>query len=250
LYNNELSHSPKMKTKTITSAFAIVFATVSSALGGSTTYNLTSQFSTTSNPNGVWSYDENNVVLTQTQQNSAFSGWGNISDFDSSIDVVTSPIGGFDSQVGDIVMHAPSTPYGGPSAYMDINWTSPANGVISITGSAWDDQFDVGRDANWWLSVGGTTIASRGSVYGLQRSDPGAQFSNNVLPTDSLTDIDVTAGEVVEIAVAADTYYGHFVGVQEDITLTTPDAGSSSSLVMIALGGLAFLRRSFKTDAK
>jgi hypothetical protein len=112
---------------------------------------------------------------------------------------------------------------------LDINWTSPANGVISITGSAWDDFFDAGRDANWWLSVGGTIIASRGSVYGLVRSDVAAQFSDNLLPGYTLTGISVTAGKVVEFAVAADTYYGHFVGIREDITLTVTQATPSFS---------------------
>jgi hypothetical protein len=184
------------------------------------TYDLTANFSTNSNPNGVWSYDENNVPITQRQIPSYGAGWGYYGTEDSSILQLTVNPGGNDSQVGDVVMHAPSVPNGGPTSYLDINWASPANGVISITGRAWDDVFAADRDANWWLSVGGTTIASRGSVYGLHRSDGAAQFSNNLLPGYSLTGIGVTQGEVVQIAVAADTYYGHFVGVEEDIVLS------------------------------
>jgi hypothetical protein len=142
-------------------------------------------------------------------------------------------------------MHATSVSYGGPSAYLDINWTAPGDGIISITGSAWDDGFYADRDANWWLSVGGTTIASHGSVYGLVRTDSAAQFSNNLLPGDSLTGITVTAGEVVEFAVATDTYVGHFVGVQEDITLNTsvPDPCSTLGLLGGAFALIGALKR-------
>lgn len=189
--------------------------------GGVSTYDLTSNFSTSSNPNGVWSYEESNVPITQKQTPSYGAGWGYYGNEDASIlQLNTAPTGWNDAQAGDVVMHAPSVPYGGPTAYLDIKWTSPTNGAISITGRAWDDEFNAGRDANWWLSVGGTTKASRGSVYGLHRSDTAAQFSSNLLPGNSLTGISVTKGEVVTFAVAADTYYGHFVGVQEVITLT------------------------------
>lgn len=203
-----------------TSVTDSVSLVVLAALGlPSLTYDLTSEFSTSSNPNGVWSYDENNVPITQKQAPSYGTGWGYYSSEDSSILQFNANASGFDTQVGDVVMHAPSVPYGGPTAYLNINWTSPANGVISITGRAWDDAIAAGRDANWSLSVGGMIIASRSSVYGLYRTNAAAQFSNNVVPGDSLTGIAVKQGEVVEIAVAADTYYGHFVGVQEDITL-------------------------------
>ena len=187
------------------------------------TYDVASDFSTTSNPNGVWSYNENDQPLTQTQVNVYLVGWGYYSSFDASISQTTPALSGLgwnDEKAGDVVLHAPSVPYGGPAAYMNIRWTSPANGVISITGRAWDAEFNPGRDANWWLSVGGTSIASRSSVSGLQRSDTAAQFSSNLLPGHSLTEISVTQGVVVEFAVATGTYYGHFAGVEESISLT------------------------------
>jgi len=199
--------------------------------GALTIYNLTTDFSTTANPNGVWAYELNGIPITATVNNAQLAGWGYSSSFDSSItqDYSQNAENGVntDLHIGDVLMHAPSVPYGGSGqygvtgAYLDIAWTSPANGVISVNGMAWDAVFASGRDANWWLSVDGTTIASRSSVYGLERTDSAAQFANNLLPGSSLSGIDVTAGEVVELAVAADTYYGHFVGVQEIITLST-----------------------------
>ncbi len=202
------------------------------ASAGIVTYDLSADFSQTSNPNGVWSYNLNNTPITAQLP----GGWGYYPNYDSSITQVSSSSSVYDVQAGDILMHAPSVPYGGPSTYLDIAWTSPANGVISINGSAWAANewlasFGSSRDANWWLSVGGTEIASRSSMYAVSSTDNTAQFASNLLPGSSLSGISVTAGEVVEFGVAANTYYGYFVGVDEAITLTTVPEPEPTTLV-------------------
>jgi hypothetical protein len=207
-------------------------------------FSLTGDFSRTTNPNGAWSYNMSGAPITATLNTGYGEGWGYYSSADASILQATSAVAAHDWQVGDVVMHAPSVPYGGPGVFLDIDWTSPANGTISIDGNAWDAAFDSGRDANWWLSVGGTPIASRGSVFGLNRTDSAAQFGSNVLAAYSLTGIQVTAGEVVRFGVATDTYYGHFVGVTENITLnqSVPEPSSTFTVLAICLG-LIFIRQ-------
>jgi hypothetical protein len=213
----------------------LAFLALSIVPAQASTFNLTSQFSQSSNPNGVWSYNMSGSPIIAPLNTGYGAGWGYFPSADASILQATSAVDGHDWQVGDVVMHAPSVPYGGPTTFLDIDWRSPANGTISISGSAWDAAFYDGRDANWWLSVGGTTIASRGSVFGLYRSDPAAQFSSNLLPAQNLTGIGVTAGEVVRLGVATDTYYGHFVGVTEEITLTEPVPDYSPNFLMLAI---------------
>ena len=85
--------------------------------------------------------------------------------------------------------------------------------------------------------VGGQAVAQRSTVLGLFRTDTGAQFSSNLVGSQSLTGIPVAAADVVEFRVATQTYYGHFLGIEENITLTVPEAGS---LALFAAG--AFCR--------
>ena len=69
------------------------------------------------------------------------------------------------------------------------------------------------------LIVAGKTMAQRSSVIGLHRGDAAAQFSSNLVGDSSLKRIHVHAGDVVEFRVMTETYYGHFLGVDETITL-------------------------------
>jgi hypothetical protein len=70
---------------------------------------------------------------------------------------------------------------------------------------------------SWSLIVGGQTVAQRSSIRGIFRKDKEARFSKNQTGKHSLSSIPVSQGEVVEFRVVASTYYGHFVGVQEQI---------------------------------
>jgi hypothetical protein len=207
-------------------------------------YNLVNDWSDTQNPHGSWSYNYNNAPIAVFQ---TFwwgqPGWGYYSIGDGCIIRGSAPTGtdpygnvvppANDWQPGDVMMHALSLPYGGASTFLNVTWTSPAAGTIDIDGRAWDGLIISGRDVAWSLSVGGQTIAQRSSVFGLSRSDAGAQFSSNLSPSQALTGIPVSQGEVVEFLVATDTYYGEFVGVQENITLTTVPEPSGAALFLV-----------------
>jgi hypothetical protein len=205
-------------------------------------YDLVNDWSDAQNPNGAWSYNYNDTPIGINQ---AFwwggIGWGNNSLGDGAImkgsypTGVPDPFSGIpldpphDWVPGDVMMHALSIPYGGGSTFLNVTWTSPADGMISISGRAWDGEIYSDRDVAWSLMVGGQAIAGRSSTYGLYRNDAAAQFSSNLFGNNSLNNIPVTQGETVEFLVATDTYYGHFVGVQETITLV-PEPGAASLL--------------------
>lgn len=207
-----------------------LFQLVPRAQASKAVYDLNRDWSTTQNPNGAWSYNQNNAPISVFQ---TFwwgqAGWGYLWLGDGGIikgsypTGMTDPFGNvvgpaFDWQPGDVMMHALSVPYGGDTTFLNVRWTSPGDGEIDISGTAWDGEIFSDRDVAWMLIVGGKTIAARHSVIGVHRDDAGARFECNLLAGNTLKHLRVAAGDVVEFRVATDTYYGHFVGINEQIT--------------------------------
>ncbi len=205
----------------------------SSSISAAVSYSLKDDFSTVSNPNEVWSYNYGGAPVGP-QDAGYIIGWGPASDMNGSIARVVSG-GWHDAVPGDIVLHAPN------SGTHSVTWTSPSDGIITITGKAWDAYFYSDRDCSWFLKVDGTTVAERGTVYGLYRSDTAADFASNVVLGQSLAGISVGAGSVVEFSTYRNTYYGHFVGTELNIGLTSVPEPSAISLML--LGGTTLLRR-------
>jgi hypothetical protein len=85
----------------------------------------------------------------------------------------------------------------------------------------WHGEIFADRDVAWMLLVGGTVVAQRDSVIGIYRGDSEAQFAENRLSPKPLKNLRVKKGDKVEFRVIAKTYYGHFVGVDAKIVLTT-----------------------------
>jgi len=232
-------------------AFATWLGFPNVSLNATTIYELASEFSLSLNPNGVWSYEQNSVPVNAPLFNGYGAGWGYGAISDAYILQVLTPLGGsHDWEIGDIVLHAPSVPYGGPAVYLDIKWTSPGDGLISVQGAAWGAYFYPNRDATWSLSLNGTMLASRAGAVGLYRSDSAAQFDSNLAAGQSLTDIPVKKGDSLEFSVATVTYFGHFVGVRETISFTAavPDASPSGMLLAMGLGGIALCHCRFRTS--
>lgn len=232
---NTMKRSSKTCVKRLLFTLASILALLQSAATASaakTTYDLNKDWSNTQNPNGVWSYNDNDVPISVFQQ---FwwgqSGWGYLALGDGCIikgsyfEGLTDPWGNpiapaFDWQPGDVMLHALSRPYGGDTTFLNVKWTSPGDGIIDIAGRAWDGQIFADRDVAWKLIVGDTTIAERRSVIGLHRIDAGSKFESNLIGNNSLKHIRVKKGDIVEFRVMTDTYYGHFVGIEETITFT------------------------------
>ncbi len=232
---------------TVLIAATVLVLAVSAIVRGDTiVYNLKSQFSTSQNPNGLWSYNLGSSPITRFQTADCLAGWSCAGDWNGSIVQMISPPGGgyqHDWIVGDITVHPLSWYYGGQSEFVNITWTSPFAGTISISGIAWDAAFYAGRDTSWELTAAGTLLASRSSVYGLYRTDLEASFVNNLLSGKSLTDIPVQAGDVVMFQVEATTSDGHWVGIDMDITLVP----EPTTIVLLTFGGLALLGRKHRT---
>ena len=225
--------SPKNLLLRLPAALALAVALLqlaSAAWAEETVYDLNRDWSDTQNPNGAWSYNQSNTPIATFQQ---FwwgqSGWGYQPIGDGCIIKgsyfagLTDPWGNvigpaFDWQPGDVMLHALSRPYNGETNFVNIKWTSPGDGFINISGRAWDGEIFADRDVAWALIVAGQTVAQRKSTIGVHRNDSAAQFGSNLLDDQSLKNIRVRKGDVVEFRVVTATYYGQFVGVNEIIT--------------------------------
>jgi hypothetical protein len=244
---------------------AWVFLLVSgSSRAAQTVYSLNGDWSDTANPNGAWSYNNNETPISVHQ---TFwwgqPGWGYNSLSDGGIlrgtnaTGMTDPWGdvvppAHDWVPDDVMLHALSVPYGGDSTFLNVTWTSPTNGFINIAGRAWDGQIYADRDLRWTLGVGGEIYAQRFSVVGLYRTNSGAQFSSNLVGSHTLTGIPVTEGEVVEFRVAAQTYYGQHLGLDMTVTFVAPTVAnpvlsiaplSALAFTNLSLGGVYRLQR-------
>lgn len=188
------------------------------------TYDLREDWSSTENPNGVWSYNHNTFPITQALSWQGHTGWGYRRSADGCIVQIGDPnttTHRHDMRQGDIVMHALSMPFEGDSKSVNVTWTSPAPGTIDICGRAWDAAIAQDRDMTWSLMVGGREVAQRSSIRGISREDREAQFSANPSEHGDLTGIPVKRGTHVEFRLSTVTHYGHFVGIELQIALNT-----------------------------
>lgn len=219
-------------------ASLLILAT-NTASASTIAYNLRDDFSTTQNPNGVWSYNLGGTPITGTLSGSAGDGWGYMTSWDGCIIKTTSTATScHDWQQGDILVHAYS--FGGDNS---ITWTSPSAGTIGISGLAWDANFESGRDANWTLMVNGAVVASCSTIYGTFRTDAVALFASNLAAGKSLTDIVVASGDIVEFTTQKMNSYGEFVGVDMNITLTSVPEPSALVLLGVGIASLTFAWR-------
>ena len=201
----------RLRLKSAIGAMLLIPWLVGVAPARTLVYSLKHDWSNTRNPNGAWSYNYGNDPIPIFQKFFwGESGWG-IYDFgeaailkgspppEGSIDPFGDPIPrANDWRHNDVMMHALSIPYGGGAIYVNIRWTSPGDGTVSIAGRAWDGMVSgyPGRDVGWALLVGGQTVAQRYSVLGLHRLDDGARFDDNRTGNSSLmTFLSRTAGK-------------------------------------------------------
>ena len=213
----------------------------------SVTFDLKSQWSDASNPNGPWQYrqgttDLPHVANWQSTNNAAWAPSNNGGNFLPGQFRVTSgsAIIGPQFQAGDVGTHTTDIYNGqgeGPSNFL---WTNPSTGGLSgpatISGSAWFGTNLTTRYQHYdlFLMHGATTtdLASGDITPSATRAKP-ITFSFNR---------DILAGDRVELqlTVAADTpdpnHYGTIVGVNltiKDISKPLLDGGFESPVVPV-----------------
>jgi len=225
---------------TIPCLLALAAFLVGSHAHANLVFDLADDFSLASNPNGTWAYRAGTTVLTgQTSPPSeirwAVSSTNPPPPFWNRTTI--SPVGANDWQVGDVLGHSTNTPNEAALGLANVIWTAPEDGIIGITGRAWDAAHNAERNTDWSLTVDGVLVAELTTgVFGITRNDAAAQFSNNLLIGQTLEDIIIEAGDTIVFTLDAKgtTEAGHFVGTELTITYIPEPA----SLALLGLGGL------------
>lgn len=200
-----------------------------------TTYNLAADWSTSSNPNGAWSYNQGASPLPLFQNNwlaTGLNAWTTGSGLPPSWSRSTISYG--TAVAGDAVVHASN----GTDAFANATWTSPVAGVIDISGQAWDVQHATGRDDDWSLLLNATVLATRASIVGVAKNSNDADFANNIALGQTLNGLAVQPGDVVTFQVRRiASSFGHFTGVELNIELVP----EPSAIDLLTPGALAVL---------
>jgi hypothetical protein len=214
-----------------------------------TIYDLASSFSTTSNPNGVWSFIQGDIDLPyQTQPTDANSlnpaaanGYFGVANTfavgpfileASQNGAATSPFTNNDFESGDILAESTNPGAGLP---LFIEWTAPVAGTITFSGDVWYAHSPVDRSQNYAVLLDFGAPLATGTVAwnsGNGRSNPSTFSSSGPLT--------VAAGDVLalELAPTAGQMFGSLSGVNLTVDLTastqTPEPGTN----LLLAGGL------------
>jgi hypothetical protein len=207
-----------------------------------TTYDLLSSWSNTANPNGPWEYSQGSTPLP-----SQTGGiWGSSYAFAPG-NVAGNFLPAFWNNGDSIITHSVDGANGNPAlGESTLTWTSPAAGIISISGAIWYAHGPtVARSNDFILSLGGTGL-TQGTVSGTlgeSYADAKAQAI-----TFSFSGLSVTNGEVLSLVVERSP--GQQYGSESAINLTVMESPVPLPAGLLLLGpglaGLAVIRRRLK----
>jgi MYXO-CTERM domain-containing protein len=211
-------------------------------------YDLQTDWSNSSNPNGPWTYRQGTAALPFqpdlgdaccTPTDGIGGAWapgqvsGNFLPFWAQA-VADTP--GYLS--GDVLVHSVSSPNGNTAlGEANVIWTAPTSGVIDITGGLWYAQWALQRSNDFTLTLGATLLAqgtvSFNDIY--DRSSP---------LTFALSGLTVNAGDVLMLTVQRSAGFanGTIAGLNLTVTQTPSSAVPEPSGALLALTGLALLR--------
>ena len=216
-------------------------------------------FSNILNPNGVWAFREGENVLPQTANWSGLvvvqPAW---SRQDLGVNflpswmksVVDNPLGSdgttIDVRTGDVFVHSTDN-FRGPGGVANVTWTSPIDGVISVSGAAWITR-DIGRSNTWELFLNGVSLSS-GSVFSgdpFDRDNP-FDFATGSGGGSALLNLAVSTGDVLRLDIARTSSAGDLVGVELTIdavsAIPIPAALPLFGSALAALGFFGWRRR-------
>ena len=177
-------------------------------------FDLTADWSDTANPNGAWSYREGTNLLPHVGAwqglagdfSSAQPAWARFDVGTSNLPCMfkSSAIVGIvhDWIDGDVACHSTDNFNGIGSGTANITWTSPAAGVVTLTGAIWMGR-DIGRGNHWSLSLDGAPLTSGDVASGdpWSRTSP-MDFSVGSGGASALVAIPVNAGSVIKLDLA------------------------------------------------
>ena len=131
-------------------------------------YDLAADWSDTTNPNGPWSYNGSGGVPLAIHRASWAAGlpypqpsWGDANS-DNAVPTWFKAVGlwpaAADMPIGKIVTHGPPEVLG-DGVCSSVSWTSPVNGIATISGGAWMGR-NQGNSMDWTLRANSLAIAN------------------------------------------------------------------------------------------
>lgn len=225
--------------------FGVAFAlAVGSAGAQAALYDLNSDWSNISNPNGVWSLNEGSNALPFIASwihggpawARAPGGPGHVPAFFKA----QSAAGGFlsynDWQAGDIVVHTTDPGSGGGNGIATVRFTAPNAGTASIMGDIWkSSRFN--RPQDWLLLHNGMTTLAGGSLPSSLTNGRGAR---DIFSIGSLA---LAAGDTLELRVIRNTAtpFGDFVGLNFSVDLQSATAVPEPATWLMLLSGFGLV---------
>ena len=188
-----------------------------------TTYSLGANWSDAANPNGTWTYRQGSFALPSVP-NFDFAGsvamkpqpaWAPSNTAGEYLPPwfkIRSTVTGFDSDVGDVLVHSTDESNGANSGVANVTWISPGAGTVTLSGGLWEVR-NIGRSNKWQITQNGTSVASgqllSGDGHG--RSNP-ERFDKSA--------ITVKKDDVFQLTITRLTNSGDLVGVDWSIQFT------------------------------
>ena len=214
-----------------------------SPLSAAVIYDLKTDWSDLTNPNGPWSYREGNNVLPHVADWQGLSGdftgvqpaWARAETGNTNLPPwmkIASPAGvANDWQFGDIVTHTTDGFNGIGSGLSNVIWTSPSNGMIDVSGGTWMGR-DIGRGNHWDISLNGTLL-TEGDIFSgdsFDRSSPFNFAAGSGGPT-VLSQIPVVTGDVLRLQFTKTSVPGDYAGVNLTISAVPEPSGIVLGLI-------------------
>ncbi len=209
--------------------------TIGSALGQ--VYDVTTDWSSSSNPSGAWSYRHGDLLLPHVDSwqrtlggwSVAQPGWARSEDANTRLPFWFKSNGSetfaHDFAAGDVVVHTWDGTNGVGGGQAVLQWTSPGEGFVDVEGAVWLGR-DIGRSSNWTVKKGCYLFASgsvsSGDAY--SRANPMTFVSHETSP-GILTHIPVIAGSELRLELPTTSGSGEFVGVRMKVTFTAQARG-------------------------
>lgn len=211
-------------------------------------YNLASDWSDLTNPNGVWAYREGANALPHVASwqsalggfTAAQQGWARSENGTDRIPFWYKSSGlenfAHDYVTGDVVVHTQDNINGIGQGPGNVAWTNPGGlPAATITGGVWMGR-DIGRSDHWALFKN-TTLLTEGDIASgdaFSRAVP-FNFAAGTGGAAAVTNIPIATGDKLELRLTQTSVAGgDFVGVNLIVTTVPEPAG-------VAIGSAVFL---------
>ncbi len=212
---------------------AIVVFTISPGISAEV-WDLANDWSDTANPNGVWSYNgspgtpitthwddwdpSSGCCFSDPQPAWSATQWPNTGHVPMWMKVRSEATSGTpDFPIGRVLMHGAE--FLDPPAQAGVGWTSPIDGVVTISGGVWLADFTGSRAMDWSILVNRIVI-STGSLTPTSPFSSSAPFRfEDGSGGQAVLTFEVSVGDVVTVEFSKASTLATFVGI--DFTIDT-----------------------------